>query len=139
MPLSYRILPHRGLVYVRYEGFARAAESARVFAEYAADPDCQPGQKQLIDLSAVTGFDHDFPTLIELQAQKVDAFVRGAAETLLVYYAPQKVAYDMTRLVLRSWEGVDAVVALVQQDEAEALALLGQPERSMVELLEAAG
>ena len=60
MPASFRILPERGLVYVQYSGFIRLADTQRLIQAYLAHPDRHPGQKQLVDLAAVTGFEQDF-------------------------------------------------------------------------------
>ncbi|MFD2856475.1 hypothetical protein ACFSZS_19270 [Seohaeicola zhoushanensis] len=101
-------------------------------------PDFRPGQKQLVDLSRVTGFERDYTKLFSLQALKAEAFVTGAGQTLVVYYAPSEAAQRMCQLVTRSWADLPSVIALVQQEEAEVLALLGQRESSIAELLEVA-
>lgn len=130
MSVSFRIFPDRGLVFVRYQGFAKLEDTLAAFAEYACHPDCAPGQKQLVDLSGITGFDRDFPKLMEVQARKADVFAANGVETLMVYYAPTKLTKEIARLVLRSWEPFDSIVALIQEDEAQALELLGLSERS---------
>lgn len=134
MSVSFRIFPDRGLVVVRYAGVLRLEDTKKAFAEYAQHPDCHPGQKQLVDLSGVTGYEPDFVKMMEVQAQKADVFGSEGAETLMVYLAPHKMAKDLARLVLRSWEPFDSVVALVQDDEVQALELLGQPEHELDEL-----
>ena len=136
MPVSFRILPSRGLVYVRYEGYAVLEDTFGVFAEYMGHPDFRPGQKQLVDLSAIDGFERNFAKLFEMQSMKADAFLSDESQTLIVYYAPGEEAQRMCQLIARSWEHVPSVVALVQQNETEALALLGQAESSIAELLE---
>lgn len=138
MSVSFRIFPERGLVFVRYAGFARLQETLEAFGRYAADPDCRPGQKQLVDLSGVTGFEPDFTKLMEIQARKADVFAAEGVETLMVYFAPDKASKEIAQLALRSWEPFDFVIALVQEDEAQALELLGQPERSLDDLWERA-
>lgn len=138
MPVSFRIFPERGPVFVRYAGFAKLDDTLAAFADYALHPNYKPGQKQLVDLSGITGYEKDFTKLMKIQAQKVDVFAAEGAETLMVYVAPTPLAKDLSRLVLRSWEPFDAVVALVQEDEAHALELLGQPEHSLDALWERA-
>ncbi len=101
-------------------------------------PECRPGQKQLVDLAGVTGFDQDYAKLFALQAKKADVFSAGGVETLAVYHAPTPIARDLSRLVLRSWEPFDSVVPLIQDNEPDALALLGQPEKTFAELLQTA-
>jgi hypothetical protein len=135
MSLSYRILPDLGVVYVRYEGFARIADTAETFGRYMQDPDFRPGQRQLIDLARLTGYERDFLKFFELQAQKAEAFV-SAPQALFVYYAPTPLGQELVQLIRRSWEGTSIVVQVVQDDEAEALALLGVRETSFDALVE---
>ncbi|MCB1341926.1 MAG: hypothetical protein KDK24_12865 [Pseudooceanicola sp.] len=136
MPVSFRILASRGLVYVRYEGFAQLDDGFALFAQYMRHPDFRPGQKQLVDLADVTGFERDYAKLFKMQAMKAGAFLTGDTQTLLVYHAPSEEAQRMCQLIARSWEQVPSVIARVLQHEDEALALLGQSETSIAELLE---
>lgn len=138
MPVSFHIFKERGLVYVRYEGFATPDESLTAFGEYAQHPDCRPGQKQIVDFSKVTGFSNDFVKLMELQANKAEVFMGHGEETLIVYLATNEMTLTMARTVEKSWEPFPSVVPIVLQNEADSLALLGQPERSFADLLQAA-
>lgn len=138
MPISFHILRSRGLVYVKYEGEISIADSARAFSSYGTDPDFRPGQKQLVDLADVTGWEPDFPRLMALQAQKAEALFDPTLQTLFVYHAPTAQTRAMARWVLRSWEGLDCVVPLIIDTEAEALSVLGQPEARFSELLQSA-
>ncbi|MBS8228632.1 hypothetical protein [Vannielia litorea] len=133
MPLSYRIFADIGLVYVRYEGYAQISETMEMFGRYMADPDFRPGQKQLVDLSPVTSFDTDYPTLLAIQAKKAEAFLQGP-ETIICYYAPTPRTREMSNLVMRSWAELDAIVAVVQDTEAGALEVLGLAEKSFNDL-----
>ncbi|MGV6849213.1 MAG: hypothetical protein ACWA5A_12630 [Marinibacterium sp.] len=135
MPVSFRIFPGRGLVYVRYAGHTYLDESFAAIADYMRHPDFRPGQKQLVDLAAVTGYERDFARLLELQAGKADLFGGSGLETLIVYYAPTPQSRDLARLVMRSWEPFDHVIARIQETEADALALLGEPERDFDTLM----
>lgn len=135
MPVSYRILKDQGLAYVRYEGVATLDETMAAFAEYAQDPECRPGLKQLVDLSALTDIKFDFPKLMQTQAQKADVFMAGAAETLIVYLAQSPMALSMARAIMRSWEPFPSVVPVVIEEETEALSILGLQQRSVSELL----
>jgi hypothetical protein len=138
LSLTYRIFPDRGLVFVRYGHRVDFSESGAVFAAYARDPDFRPGQKHLVDFSAVTEIDSDYTRLLALQAFKADTFVVPAGETLMVYYAPTPETYRVARWALRSWEGIPGVVVRLLNDEAAALAFLGQPEESFADLFESA-
>jgi hypothetical protein len=135
LAISFQILSARGLVYVRYDGVITLTDSAAAFAAYMQDPAFRPGQKQLVDLAAATGWEADYPRLMALQAEKAEALVVPGHETLFVYHAPDDTTRAIARMVLRSWEDVDAVVPLNIDKEADALAVLGQPERCFADLL----
>lgn len=135
MAVSFHILPARGLVYVRYEGVVNITDSAAAFGAYMQDPAFRPGQKQLVDLAAATGWEADYPRLMALQAEKAGALVVPGHETLFVYHAPNQTTRAIARVILRSWDDVDTVVPLIIDKEAEALAVLGQPERRFADLL----
>ena len=135
MAVEFRIFPRRGLVYVRYTGTAIISESAEAFAAYMKHPDFRPGQKQLVDLSRVTAVEQNYAEILALQAQKADAFLADGAQTILVYYAPTPLAFRVATMIVRSWDGLDRLVALVQETEAQTLELLGQPERTLDALL----
>lgn len=138
MSISFKILPARGLVYIHYSGVIEIAESAEAFGQYMRHPDFQLGQKQLVDLADVTGWAPDYANLIALQAKKADAFFAPGHETLFVYHAPNAASREIAGIVLRSWDSVPAVVPLVIDTEAEALAVLGQPETRFSDLLQSA-
>jgi len=138
MSIEYRILNARGLVYVRYSGHVSFSETARAFESYGRDPDMRPGQKQLVDLARVTDWDRDFASLLKIQAAKADLFVAAGHETHFVCFAPTEHTQKMARMVLRSWDDVPGVVALLQTTEADALHVLGQPEHSFEALLQTA-
>lgn len=135
MAIDFRIFPDRGLVYVRYQGMARLADTGAAFDAYLNHPDYRTGQKQLVDLSKLTGIEDDFVGLMKLQAQKGRGLIGGANETLMVYYAPTPISMKLARIILQSWDGIDAVVAMVHADEAEVLSLLGQRETCLDALL----
>ncbi|MDF1871552.1 hypothetical protein [Vannielia sp.] len=137
MPVTYQILADLGIVYVRYDGPMDVAESGALFASYMADPGFRPGQKQLVDLSRITGYERDFAGLLALQAKKAEAFLQGP-ETIIVYYAPGGVAREVAHLAMRSWENLDAIVALVQDTEAGTLSVLGLSETSFSALIQGA-
>ncbi|QQA44493.1 hypothetical protein [Pelagovum pacificum] len=135
MAISFQILADRGLVYVRYGDHVNFGETLEAFGRYAAHPDFAPGQRQLVDLSRVTSFENNYPELLKLQARKLDDFAQQGIQTLLVYYAPTDISFDMARLVRRSWDGLEGVVIRVAQTEEQALEMIGERERSMADLL----
>jgi hypothetical protein len=129
------ILPDIGLVYIRYPERMSLDESGAAFSDYLAHPDFRPGQKQLIDLSAITEWDEDFTKLLALQARKADAFHQPPHVTLLAMIAPTAKAQKIANWISRSWDGIDTVAYLVAESEAEALALLGIRAERVDELL----
>ena len=139
MPLTFRIFPDRGLVVVRYSGFATIDETMTATRDYVSSPDYAAGQKQLVDLSRVTGYEKDYVRFMEMQASKAERFASSGVQSLVVYIAPTPISQEVSSLFIRSWDDVHAVVPLVQHSEAEALALLGQPETSIDMLLAPVG
>ena len=137
MPLTFRILPERGIVVVRYSGFATIDDTMNATAEYVAHPHYAPGQKQLVDLSALTGYEKDYVRFMAMQAGKAGRFKNAGVESLVVYIAPTPVSREIAGLFLRSWDSVDAVVPMIQRTESEALCLLGQQEQTLDDLLAA--
>ncbi|MBO9396861.1 hypothetical protein J7399_11685 [Shimia sp. R9_1] len=135
MSVSFKILSSLGVVYVRYEGFANMSDTLTAFAEYAQHPEFRPGQKQLVDLTHLTGWDEDFLELMKIQAQKADAFTGNNAQTLIVYLAPTPAGQKLARIALRSWEPFPAVVPMVQEKEQPALSILGLPYDTINQLL----
>jgi len=135
MPVTFQILTERSLVYVNMSGLVSADESFEVFGEYVQHKDYRPPQNQLIDMSDVTDVDQNFPKLMEMQAQKADAMVGGETETLLVYLAPTDVAFALASTILKSWQGLDGVIARVARTEEQALDILGQREKTVNDLV----
>ena len=136
MSVSFRILRTHGLVYVRYEGRASLTDTTRALGDYLSHPDYRRGQKQLVDLSRLTGWDSDYVELMKVQALKAEAFVGGENATLLLYFAPTPLSFQLSKLALNSWDGLDSIVARVQQSELGCLTLLGLAESSFDQLLE---
>ena len=124
MSVRYRIFPEHGLVYVAYEGFALLSDTLETFRKYMQDRAFQPGQKHLVDLTDLTGYEKDYPKILALQAAKAEAFV-SHAQTLMVYYAPTRASLELARVAVQSWETLGVVVPVVQRTEADALTVLG--------------
>ena len=135
MPVDVRILPHEGLVYVRYSGRAGLAETKEAFAAFLSHPDFRPGLKQLLDLSAVTDFDRDQAAFMRLQAGMTEGIMAAGDEVLLVFYAPDKVQREMAEQAHRTWAGLAHIVPVIVTDEAAALETLGLRAASIADLL----
>lgn len=136
MSVDFTILNQHGLVYVRYQGVARVSDTQAAFEQYMKHPDLKPGLKQFVDLSLVTDAEPNYFDLMKLQMMKAEVFLQGEGQTLLVYYAPSDVALEIARFAARTWDEVSRVVAIVHQEEKEALKLLGLKAETLSELLE---
>lgn len=135
MAVEFKILPERGLVVVICSGFVMIDDFVDATKIYLAHPDYAAGQKQLIDLTDLTGFEKDYVRFMKMQAEKAERLAGLGVQSIAVYVAPTPISRDVSAVFVRSWGDVDAVIPLVQHTEAEALALLGQPETTIEELL----
>ncbi|WP_299614267.1 hypothetical protein [uncultured Tateyamaria sp.] len=139
MPIRFRIFPDRGLVVVRYSGFVTIDDTMGATRTYVAHPHYAPGQKQLIDFSAITDYERDYVRFMLMQAKKAGRFASSGTQSLVVYIAPTQISQELSALFIKSWDDVDAVVPMVQNSESEALTLLGQPESSVDMLMPPVG
>ena len=137
MPISYSILSDRDLAVVVYQGEISAAERAEVIADVVRHRSFRPDQMHLVDLSAVTGWDPALESAVTPGEVRQD-WTRQNRQTLCVYYAPTEMARSLAGILVKAWEGNPGVVPLVLDDEAEALAILGQTEMRVAELPRAA-
>ena len=135
MPVRFRILPDRGLVVVRYEGHAAIDDTMRATRAYVSHPHYAPGQKQLVDFSAITGYEKDYVRFMEMQAKKAGRFTSSRTQSLVVYIAPTPISQELASLFFKSWNDVHAVVPIVQDCEIEALTLLGEADKTVDMLL----
>ena len=135
MPVEFRILPKRGLVVVRYSGYATVNDTLKATEAYISHPDYVAGQKQLVNMTGVTGFEKDYVQFMGMQAQKTERLVRSDLQSIVVYIAPTAISRDLSAMFVRSWIDIGSVVPLVQDSEAKALALLGQPEETLEMLM----
>lgn len=135
MPARFQILSQRSLALFTYSGFVTLAEAMAVVTAYGRHPSHQPAMRQLCDLSAVTGVERNFPEMLKMQARFVETLLPAGRDLLVTFYAPTRAGQDLAQMARKSWTGLDAVVVLIHEDEAEALALLGLRERSLSELL----
>lgn len=135
MAVTLRILPEHGLAYVRYTGRMEIAECAEAFRGFVAHPDFRKGLKQLVDLSDITDWDHDFAGLMKHQAREAEIYDNPLEPVLIVGLAPTELGQSVARLVNRAWQSSHRVVPLVVETEREALAVLGIELPSIAALL----
>ncbi len=134
MPSVFSILKDRGIVIFHSSGFFTVAEGRNVLDAYRAHPDFDVAHKHLLDLARVSSYEHAYLDMVALQARIVDIVVPEGHETLLVMYAPTKVARELAALIRKSWEGVSHVIPVIAETESDALDLLAQPERNIGEM-----
>jgi hypothetical protein len=136
MPVRFHIFPERGLVVVRYSGFATINDTMAATKAYLAHPDYSAGQKQLVDMTQITGYEKDYVRFMNMQAAKAGRLATAGVQSLVVYIANTPESLDVSSMFIRSWIDVDAVVPMLQHTEADALTILGQPEDTIDVLLE---
>lgn len=134
MPVTFAILPKRHLVLFTYHGEVTMQEVIDVVAAATSHPAHRDGMRQLCDLSRVTRIEKDFAALMKMQAKLAENFVIRQADRIVVFYAPTPVARSIAQMAKKSWDGLNSVIVLMHEDEAEALALLGLAERSLSDL-----
>lgn len=135
MPVEFTIFPQRGLVVVRYFGYVAINDTLIATETYVSDPDYVAGQKQLVNMTEVTGFEKDYVQFMGMQARLTERLIRSNLQSLVVYIAPTNISRELSAVFVRSWIDVGTVVPLVQDSEADGLALLGQPEETLDVLL----
>lgn len=136
MPASFRILKQYGLVYVKYHGQITLNDTMEVFGQYLQHPDRGPGQKHIVDFSDITGWDADYVELMAVQAKKAEAFMGHAAQTMIVYYAPNELGRSIAQLAINSWEPFPSVVPTFQDSQEATLSILGLDHTEFAELLD---
>lgn len=134
MPVSFRLFPSRNLILFEYSGHIRLTEPAAAVQAAAEAAGYKPGMRHLVDVSQATGVDRDWPALLRQQAEIAAVMVPQGPEQLVLFYAPTRPGQWMAQMARRSWEGLNIVSVRVIEDEAEALALLGLPERTIAAL-----
>lgn len=135
MPLDFYIFPDRGLVVVRYSGHAAIDDTLAATKAYLAHPDYCAGQKQLVDMTQITSYEKDYVRFMNMQAAKAERLAGAGVQSLAVYVAPTPISQEISNMFVKSWDDTEQVVALLQTSEAKALALLGQPETTIDEML----
>ena len=134
MPVTFRILPRRNLVLFTYAGMVGLQESLEAIASCTRDPEYRADMRQLCDLSAVIGVERDFPALLKMQAKMVECLQPAENDLVVLFYAPGQAGQEMAQMARKSWEGLNSVLVLTQDNEAQALAMLGLPERCLDDL-----
>lgn len=139
MPASFQILQHRRLALFTYAGFVTISEAQTAICDCWEHPKHHPSMRQFCDLSAVTGVERNFPELLKMQAKIAEEMGPAGPELLVMFYAPNRAGQELAQMARKSWEGLDSVIVLIQETEADALAVLGLPEASIADLMASVG
>ncbi len=122
----FRIFPEHNLVYVRYSGMATIADYMTVVRDYPRHPDYDPHRINLIDLRFLEDFERDYAGVLKLQAKTAEYALTARADILSITVAPSPVAQEVSKLIMRSWEGLDTpVVRRIVPTMEEASTLIG--------------
>ena len=136
MPSQFQILPDRNLVYIRHFGHVTVAGVAESFAHFVDDPDMRPGQNHLSDFSEITTFETDHLEIMQLMARIAADLTSHVEHQFLVLYGPSGPGHDLLRAIRRSWDGQPGMTLRIAGSEAEALDMLGLPERRFSALID---
>lgn len=131
-----RILPDKGLMYVRYSGAVSGAEGIAAYQSYVDHDHYKAGQKHLIDFSEMTGFANDFPQVMALQALMSDTIMSHREQTLFVFCAPTPLAQTLCHQSAAAWDHIAHVIVRVLESEEAALDVVGLPDMKFADLLE---
>ena len=129
MPSQYQILPDRNLVYIRHYGRVTSTSAEESFAAFLADPRMRPGQNHLADFSEVTSFDMDHLRFMQFMARIASDLTGKVADQFLVLYGLEGPGHELVMANLRTWDGQPGMTLRIAASEAEALDMLGLPER----------
>lgn len=136
MPVSFRILPRHFLAYFRPEGWFGIAEGISASDAYRSSPDYRKGMRQLVDFSALTGWERDFAAIMREQARQVDVHDDPRRPVLIVILAPNDEALSLAQAIQVPWARTQRAVVVIVETEAEALAVLGIDAPSVAEVIE---
>lgn len=138
MAINYKVIPSKGLIYIRYSGIMGVQESREAMSAFMRHPSYQPGLKQLINLSEITDWERDYTAFMMYQAEQLELFKGISMPTMMVCIAPTQMTQQVAAMVLKSWDVVSDVISVVVRHEDEALQVLGLGEPSLAALLQTA-
>ena len=135
MGTRFEILPDKGVVYFKHDGYVSADESRRFLRAYREHPLYRAGQNVLVDFAEVADYERDWARVIALQAEVADNIYPIPQELFLVLYAPNRLTQALAQVIANSWDDVPNVVTRIAAREDEALAILGLAETRFSDLL----
>jgi hypothetical protein len=112
----------------------RIEECVDAAAAYARHPETRPTQPVLIDLTAVTGYETDYVKILQAMARLPEYLWHRGTERLLVCLAPHALSRQISAAAARAILEIPEGIARIAQTEADALEILGRPERRLCDL-----
>lgn len=134
MSISFQILHDRGVVLAKLTGRVLMQDCLSAAAAYARHPEARPTQPLLIDLSAVTGHETDYVKILQAMARLPDYLWHRGTERLVVCLAPHAQSRQISAAAARAILEIPEGIARIAQTEADALEILGLPERRLCDL-----
>ena len=134
MSISFQILHDRGVVLARFTGRVMMQDCLSAAAAYARHSEARPTQPLLIDLSEITGYETDYVQILQAMASLPDYLWHKGAERLVVCLAPHALSRQISAAVARAILELPEGIARIAQTEADALEILGLPERRLCDL-----
>ncbi|MCB1467503.1 MAG: hypothetical protein KDK08_10275 [Rhizobiaceae bacterium] len=136
MPVTFRFLPEHFLIYFRIEGWIEIQEAVRAATELRAAPAYRKGMRQLVDLSALTGWERNFTAIMKEHANQVDVLDDPQRPSLIVLLAPHEEASSLAQAIRTPWERSQRAVMVTVDSEVEALTVLGIDAPSVAAVIE---
>ncbi|WP_136442730.1 hypothetical protein [Pacificoceanicola onchidii] len=137
MAIILSIHPNRDLALFQFEGTVDTKQGARIFQDYVSAPGFSPTYKMLTDTSRLDTVESNYRSMLSGVLSLRESLSKFDTPALSVIYARSNFFFGMARLLEQVQNPLSNIQIVVTRDEAEALTLAGQPEKSMADLHEA--
>ncbi|THH38348.1 hypothetical protein E4Z66_01900 [Aliishimia ponticola] len=124
MPIGYRILPERELVFVKYWGMTDISESFACFSEFCADPLALTARTHLVDLTEITAYHLNRATATAMRDAKFDSDIQ-LGMPLRVYLAKTEPSRRLLTMMAELGIVGNPENMRIAQTESDALATAG--------------
>lgn len=135
LPANFRISPEHHLIFSRYFGTVVIEDYIDIVEGVISHPDFDIHQKHLIDLTHLEKLKRNYLKMMMIQARLADLVAQSRSDILHVIVAPNPVAIDAAKTVLKSWDRLETkVIGRVVRNLDEAATLLGLSEKQIYSL-----
>ncbi|PRY24304.1 hypothetical protein CLV78_103170 [Aliiruegeria haliotis] len=125
MPYRYQIHPDPGLLVMRYVGHTTMQDQRDLVTDVTSDPDWRFGLPMFLDSSQMTGTDITVLSLISLRDRFRPLFTQVDQPVLWAQYAPNDLAFGMSRMTQEIMDEIPTVNMEVFTDLSSAVTFLG--------------